>query len=294
MPRITKDGKWYIVGADIEVSNINEKLNSVLIENIVGFLVFIGLLIPFIIRYENLIKKENEYHLLQQKQLQEQNKLAQMGEMIGNISHQWRQPLSEINSYLMDIEIDFDENKLDKNNLQNKLSKIENLTEHMSLTISDFNNFFRKDKIKDTFSLKEVIEQSMSICKTTCVKHNIDVKINIITDTTIDGFKGEFIQALITIYQNAKDAMIINNIANPILIITVEKTSNNLTITIQDNAGGINDKIIDKIFDPYFTTKFKSQGVGIGLYMTKIILKNNNANISVSNKNDGAEFKITI
>jgi len=295
MPRQAKDGTWYIVGADIEVSYVDKILNNMLVDYVILFTVFLVILLPFIKIFNNMIKKEKEELLSSQKAMLEQLKLAQMGSMIGNIAHQWRQPLSQINSIVMRLENDYNQKKLKSIDLEKYISDIENITEYMSNTISDFNNFFKQDKQKDIFSINEFLEQVLDIFKPTIIKYNIDVQLILDKEYTITTYKGELIQVLLVIFQNAKDIFLEKNIKNPKIIIKTISDKQYLHIVVEDNAQGVKEENIDKIFEPYFTTKFKAQGTGIGLYMAKIIIEQNiKGKLSVSNSDCGAVFTISL
>ena len=304
MPQLSPSGIWYLIGADIEISDINDKLNNILIKYLIAFIIFVLILFLFMRKLLVIIKKENKDQLSQQKAILNQTKFTQMGEVIGNISHQWRQPLSELNSIIMKIDIDFKHKKLTDNNLEQYLVNIERLTEYMSSTIDDFNDYYKKDKIKESFIISKAIEKAVLLCENNFLKYSIKIELDIVQNIQYNGLKNEFIQVILAILNNAKDALISKKIDIPIVQIKVIKKDDKIMITIHDNAGGINQENIEKIFDPYFTTKFKSNGVGIGLYMSKsIIQKNMNGNLTVENKELkdsnqvsylGAEFKIIL
>lgn len=274
-----------------------------------GSVVIIGLLMIFL-RKQNVLKTEieslNEKLKLEiEKEVKKsrkkdqtifkQAKLVNMGEMIGNISHQWRQPLSEINSIVMKIESDFYTKKMNVETLDANLTKIEDLTEYMSNTIESFNNFFKIEKETKDFLLSDCVHNVVYLFESSFQKHQINIDLNVIKDTNVNSFEGEFIQVLIIILQNAKDVLMINNIEKPNIKIIIDEQDGKPILKISDNAGGVSDDIMDKIFEPYFTTKFKSKGIGIGLYMAKMIIeKNMNGSLDVHNINDGAEFIIEL
>ncbi len=286
MPKQSSDGSWYIIGADIKIDHIDQELNKMIIDYFGVFIAFMIILLPFFLKFRILEKDGIKEELQNQKNLLEQNKLAQMGEMIGNIAHQWRQPLSEINSIVMNI---------DDKNIDNSVDKIETITEYMSETINNFNNFFRIDKQKEIYSIMEVISISLNICHNILNKHNIKIDTNTNEDIKYNGYKGELSQVIIALIKNASDAIAKNKIENPKIDIRAKSIDNKIIIDIQDNANGIDEDIIDNIFDPYFTTKFKSEGTGIGLYMSKVIIeKNMNGKLSVSNNSNGAIFRIEL
>jgi PAS domain S-box-containing protein len=237
-----------------------------------------------------LLKEEK---VKQQNILIQKSKMAAMGEMIGNIAHQWRQPLSQVSGLFFDIESAYDYKELDKKYLQNRVDEANDLLEYMSKTIDDFRNFFNPNSKKELFYLNEAIDNAVKIVKSTLTFHHIELIINIEEDYKIDGYKNEYSQAIMNIISNAKDILLEKNIKNPQIRIYAQKNEK-LCLHIEDNAGGIDDTIINKIFDPYFTTKYE-YGTGIGLYMTKMIIEEKmNGTIKVKNSTNGAIFSIEI
>lgn len=240
-------------------------------------------------KIKQAIKKEREaIYEKQEKQrlLITQSRLAQTGEMIGNIAHQWRQPLMQLSSIFMFLEAYLDKNKIDKKLFFTKFDEANETIEFMSKTIDDFRNFYRYDKKQEIFKLKDAINKSISIINSSLQYHKINLSF-ISEDDSINtlGYKNEFSQALLNIISNSKDALLQTNTLEPKIKIELFKNKDYANILIQDNAGGIKKDIIEKIFDPYFTTKHAYQGTGIGLYMTKIIIeKNMQGKISVLNK----------
>ncbi|NQY22231.1 MAG: PAS domain-containing sensor histidine kinase, partial [Campylobacteraceae bacterium] len=227
----------------------------------------------------------------QEKILIQKSKMAAMGEMIGNIAHQWRQPLSQVSGLFFDIESAYDYKELDKKYLHNRVEEANNLIEYMSKTIDDFRNFFNPNSKKELFSMINSVNNSINIVKSTLDFHNIKISFVYDRDVDISGYKNEYSQAILNIITNAKDILIERSIKNPEITITLLENDN---LQIEDNAGGVDEKIIDKIFDPYFTTKFE-YGTGIGLYMTKLIIENKmNGLINIKNSYKGAVFTIKI
>ncbi|RXI24917.1 PAS domain-containing sensor histidine kinase [Aliarcobacter trophiarum] len=237
--------------------------------------------------------------------LAEQTKLAAMGEMIGNIAHQWRQPLNVISMLSSNMKLKKSMGKLDTNEMNENLQLITKTTEYLSSTIDTFNNFLKTDKEQSLFNLKENIENNILIV-TPCFKDfNIEISLDLENDIYIFGIANEFSQAFINILNNAKDALVQNLDEDELKIVKISSTinHNNIEIQIKDNALGINKDIINKIFEPYFTTKHQYQGTGLGLYMTRqIITSSLKGDIKVENsylnyKNQqyfGAKFTITL
>ena len=235
------------------------------------------------VKTKQLIEDKKE----QEQMLIHQSRLASMGEMLANISHQWRQPLNRIASFIMNMQIYIMDNYKEEKFLNKKLEESQFQLEYMSSTIDDFTEFYKKDKQKETFFISEAVQNSYTIIESSLNTNNITLEITITNDFEINSYKKELSQVLLNILQNAKDALLINQIQNPKIAITI----NDHKIFIQDNAKGISPDILSNIFDPYFTTKEKHKGTGLGLYMSKIIIeKNMKAKISAENKNDGALF----
>ena len=237
------------------------------------------------------------------KLFEEQSKLAAMGEMIGNIAHQWRQPLSVITTISSNIKLRSEYEQLEDYDIESDMNIIMQQAQYLSKTIDDFRNFIKNTKDAQKLSLKETIEKTLSILHSAMVNNSINVISDLKDDKNIDGYENELIQSFINIINNSKDALKehVKNDEKLIFINTIKEDSS-LIITIKDNGGGIPDNIIHRIFEPYFTTKNKNVGTGIGLSMTyKMITERHNASIDVyneeytyNNKNyKGACFKIT-
>ena len=230
-----------------------------------------------------------------EKLLFHQNKLAAMGEMLENIAHQWRQPLSQINSSVLVIDDILDDNSFKNIKIEEKLSEIESLTKYLSNTIDDFKDFFAQDKQKKIFNFRDTVEKALHIVKGNLQKHRIDTLLFIDESITYNSFENELQQVIVVILNNAKDAFMERSTFHPIIKISLEKEDNFYILTICDNAGGMTKAVKEKIFEPYFTTKHKSQGAGIGLYMSKKIIHNSlNGELSVTNSELGACFNIKL
>ncbi|UXC30578.1 PAS domain-containing sensor histidine kinase [Aliarcobacter butzleri] len=242
-------------------------------------------------RIEDEIKKNTK----QQHMIMQQNKLAQMGEMIENIAHQWRQPLAQINSSIILIDAILEKHNFKDTLVENKLTEIESLTSYMSKTISDFKNFFNPNKKKTIFKVEDAIQKANDVLKGLINSHHIQIEINIEKDLKINSYLGELQQVILIIINNSIDAFIHMNIHFPKILINAYTDNESLVIHVEDNALGINPDLLDKIFEPYFTTKHKAQGTGLGLYIAKMIVENSLLGfLSVENKQNGACFTIKI
>lgn len=260
-------------------------------EFVVGGVVMFIVFVIFILFLYKMYK--NDLHLKEKTQMLmiSQNRLASMGEMIGNISHQWRQPLAQVGTILINLELHSDKDKLTKEKLSQKIKEANEQLLFMSQTIDDFKNFFLPNKSKKEFSAQEVIFQAKKLLSASLEKYAIVVKIDIQNNFTHFGAATEIVQVLINIMNNAKEAFLAHEIKNREIEITAFLHKGVPSITLQNNAGRIDDAIIEKIFDPYFTTKESSSG--LGLYMSQMIIEKNGATLRVENVDDGVIFTIT-
>ena len=227
--------------------------------------------------------------------LLQQSRLAAMGEMIGNIAHQWRQPLNMLGLLVQELPVTYRMGELSGEYLDANVKKMLVTIRHMSKTIDDFRNFSRPDKEKTDFRILEMIEKTTSLLEGSLHAHRIRVSIQASADPVVSGYPNEFSQAVLNVMINARDALVSQAVDSPMIAIGIALEGGGCVVTIADNAGGIPEAIIDKVFYPYFTTKGPDQGTGIGLYMAKLIIeKNMGGRISVRNTADGAEFRIEL
>jgi C4-dicarboxylate-specific signal transduction histidine kinase len=222
----------------------------------------------------------------------QQARLASMGEMIANIAHQWRQPLSELTILLYEMKKEFQDTKQEKNVLKH-YKKSQNLIKKMSQTIDDFRNFFDPHKPKEYFRIKDVIDEAMYILKDTLKNENIDIQISADKNIKIFGFTNEFSHVLINILNNAKDAFYKLDKKDKTIQINIIESQKEIKINILDNATGIDKNKLDKVFEPYYTTKQNLQGTGLGLYIAKMIVEESmNGKLIVQNIVEGVCFTI--
>ena len=234
--------------------------------------------------------------------LLEQSRLAQLGEMISMIAHQWRQPLSTISSISIDMKM---KSELENYNLSIKeeainyekyintnLNKIDNLIQNLTTTIDDFRDFYKPNKALDKVTLEHIAKLSLHIMSASLIdKHNINIIEEYNSENKVAVYKNEIMQVILNILKNAQDNFQERQTKDPYIKIT---TKNN-TLTICDNGGGIKKDILPKIFDPYFSTKNEKNGTGLGLYMSKIIIENHHTGkLIVNNTDDGVCFKIQL
>ena len=244
---------------------------------------------------EEKVKEEIEKNRENEQLLVQKSKFIALGEMISNIAHQWRQPLSELSSILMFIKFKYSIGALDEKTMETKSKEADKVLEYMSHTIDDFRNFFMPKKEKEEFQLIKAVEIVMNIISSTLANYNIKISISIDENIKITTFLNEYKQVLLNIINNAKDVLIEKNIDNPQIQIHATQDNNYIILYIEDNGGGILVEPKSKIFEPYFTTKEDSHGTGIGLYMSKIIVeKNMKGKLKVKNIKNGAQFSILI
>ncbi|RXK06093.1 sensor histidine kinase [Halarcobacter bivalviorum] len=246
-------------------------------------------------QYQEQIKEHLEEITHQQNILAQQSKMAAIGTMIGNIAHQWRQPLSLISTAATGMKLKREIGDLSDKEFNDNLEYINQSTQYLSKTIDDFRNFFTSNKTKKEFSIDEAFENTFNLIKVQFKNHNIEV-FKEIGNTEIYGIQTELVQVLINVLNNSRDELIKmpNNTRKLIFIKTFEKEQQ-LFIEITDNAGGIDKEVLEHVFEPYFTTKNQSQGTGIGLYMSQeIIVKHMHGTIEMYNASynyDGEEYK---
>lgn len=224
-----------------------------------------------------------------------QDRLAVMGEMINNIAHQWHQPLNMLGLMIQQLPLFYQSGEISEEMLKGYVGESMELITHMSQTIEDFRNFFRPDKEKVTFSVNQVIARTLALIVKSFKDHNIGIALHTEDDLMANGHPNEYAQVLLNILMNARDELVGHNVDAALISIHAFVEGGISVVTITDNAGGISDEIIDRLFDPYFTTKSPDKGTGIGLFMSKTIIeKSMGGSLTVRNTGSGAEFRIEV
>ncbi len=268
IPNIVKikgvDGKIHLFRVAINEKRSNENLYSITLTDITE-------VEAYKTELQETIKKINE----KQQILIQNSKMASMGEMIANIAHQWRQPLNSLSALHTVLMMDYEDNgKLTQEQIAQFKEESSQYIHKMSSTIDDFRNFFSPTKEKENFIVSDAIKESIKFVKDSYVDSGVElIDRTQDRDAQMCSYKNELMQVVMILLNNSRDAVIGNKIRKPQVVVDLFHGEEKIEIRVQDNGGGIESDIMDRIFEPYFTTKFKSDGTGVGLYMSKIIIE---------------------
>lgn len=241
------------------------------------------------------LKVEEEIGLSRQKDLTifNQSKMAAMGELISMIAHQWRQPLTDISLQATKLIVKQSLKTLDDKYLEKNLDEMSDTIQYMSKTIDDFRDFYIPNKLKESVYLEHLLESSFRILKGILENNNIEIKSKFDNSLSILTHKNELIQVFLNILKNSIDVLIEQKVANPYIEVSCIEQENQIMVVIRDNGGGVEEGILNKIFNPYFTTKNEKNGTGLGLYMASMIVEDHcNGTIDVVNDSSGAVFSL--
>ena len=234
-------------------------------------------------------RKKQEVLLIQQ------SRLAAMGEMIGSIAHQWRQPLNALGLVLQNMRTQYKHGQLTDESMVRMTDKAARLLDRMSSTIDEFRNFFKPSKHQESFNLRQAMVSAADIMEAAFRNHNIELILECDDDIEIFGIAGELSQVLLNLLSNGKDALLASRQARPRILMRAVRVPDGVRIDVEDNGGGIPPTVIDKIFEPYFTTKDEGKGTGIGLYMSKTIVESYlPGRLLATNTAEGARFTLEI
>ena len=234
--------------------------------------------------------------------LKNKEKISALGDLLQSIAHQWRQPLSIITTSASSLKIQKDFGKVSDELIDEMCEHINNNAQDLSKTIDKFARFFEDKETIETLNLKDIIEESNSMLDSSFKNNDITLLCNL-EDVSIEATKKDIVQIIFTILTNAKDILLLNNIKDKYIKTELHKDNENIILTIHDSGGGVDEDIINKIFDPYFTTKHQSKGTGLGLYIVyELVTYSLFGQIVVSNENFtyensefyGAKFSITL
>ena len=242
-------------------------------------------------RVQEELTKNREKDLL----MIQQGRLAAMGEMMSNIAHQWRQPLNDLGIMIQMLRVDYDDGLLDQEQLDRSISDCMKVIQHMSQTIDTFRDFFKKDRSVQTFNVADAITAMAAMLRASLQAAGIRQQLDLEPDCFLVGLPNDFTQALLNLCNNARDILIARAVAEPVIVISSRSNGAALEITVEDNGGGVPPEILDRVFEPYFTTRHKAQGTGLGLYIVKKIIEESfHGSITVQNSLSGACFTITV
>ncbi|MGE4295261.1 MAG: PAS domain S-box protein [Campylobacterales bacterium] len=253
-------------------------------------------MISFFVDVSDLKALERE-HKMQEQLLIQQSKMAAMGEMIGAIAHQWRQPLNAVGLRVQGIKLDYEYNELTQERLDTAVRGVMEILMHMSATIDDFRNFFKPDKAPQSFDLVAAVKSAAALLEAQMTHNGIRIEFEVEGNPPPlrHGYPNEFKQAVLNLLSNAKDAIVENRAKGGRIRIRFENRGERVRVSIADNGGGIPETVKEKIFEPYFTTKEPGKGTGIGLYMSKMIIERSlSGRLEANNIDGGAEFVITV
>ena len=282
-PKVAKiegeDGKIHLFRVNINEKRSDENLYSITLTDITEVEAYKSEL-------QEKIKKIKE----KQQILIQNSKMASMGEMIANIAHQWRQPLNSLSALNTVLMMDYEDNgRLTQEEIAQFKEESSQYIHKMSSTIDDFRNFFSPTKEKEQFVVSDAIKESIKFVKDSYSDSNVEL-----IDRTQDGdtqmcsYKNELMQVIMILLNNSRDAVVGNKIEKPQVIVDLLHRDEKIEIRVKDNGGGIDEVIMDRIFEPYFTTKFKSDGTGVGLYMSKMIIEDSiGGELVLENADDG-------
>lgn len=227
--------------------------------------------------------------------LLQQSRQAALGEMIGNIAHQWRQPLNALGLVIQELSLAYELGSFTREHLDSSITGAMDIIFRMSQTIEDFSNFYKPDRDKRWFKVNEVVKKTVSLIDASFREYGIAIDADTAADLEIKGYPNDYAQVFFNIMMNARDALLERGTVNPRVTVSARMEEGRSVVTVSDNAGGIGEDILERIFDLYFTTKENGLGTGIGLFMAKIIIeKNMGGRLTVCNAGNGAEFRIEV
>lgn len=244
---------------------------------------------------ETRIQEEVQRNREKDAMMIQQSRFASMGEVISNISHQWRQPLNDLGIMIQMLRVDYDESLLDGKKIDEFSRGCMEIIQYMSQTINTFRNFFKKDQPSAQFEVATAIRKTVDLVQDSFQTDGIRLKLALESGWLIQGSANEFSQVILNLFNNARDVLVERSILAPEISVAIQLENGQIVVVVDDNAGGVPDDIFGKIFDPYFTTKHKSQGAGLGLYMSKMIIERKmGGSIEVGNTPDGARFQVVL
>ncbi|NCD11351.1 MAG: hypothetical protein EOL93_02260 [Epsilonproteobacteria bacterium] len=319
-PMIQNDGSVAILALDFSKEHYQKVLSSlrgleIFLQRMVLFLLLIfGILIVVIrmdikreqqkmdaqkaleqlnLTLEERIRDEVEKNRQKDRQLIQQSRLASMGEMISMIAHQWRQPLSAISSSVEGLRVKLALKKFDETLFEDKLCDVNGYVQHLSQTIDDFRQFFKESKAKNSVTLERIVERVLGIVHDSLHHKQIDVVLDLQAHVTFMTYSNELMHVLLNLIKNSEDVLMDNDVVYPWIKIATYANETELVLEVSDNGGGIQPEVMERIFEPYFSTKEMKDGTGLGLYMSKKMIEEHcGGKLLVSNNTQGAVFTL--
>ena len=291
--------------AELFVQDANNTKHTSIIITIITVLILLILIASIMLMLLRSLKNAESTRIEHEHQMVMQSRLAQMGEMISMIAHQWRQPLGAIAAVSIDMKMKLELETFDLSTAQGqkdiqdffneRVDDIAEFTKNLTRTINDFRDFYKQNKELKSVTMSEPLNKALNIIRASLKTNNIELKEEYRSMKTLAVYESELMQVLLNIFKNAQDAFEGEQIKNAQLLISTQDVDDGILIKICDNAGGIEQHILDKIFNPYFSTKEAKNGTGLGLYMSKIIIEeHHNGELRVSNVNEGSCFEILL
>ena len=303
IPMSLKNGQFFVISAEISMESYIKIINDIKYKYLFEMLLHLLLTIPIILTLYLFIKEKNFENLKMEQDLMKSEKMASLGKMIANIAHQWRQPLSAIATSATGMQLQKEYGILKDEDFVKSCKMINENAQYLSKTIDTFNDFIKGKKNRIKFDMTVEINSFLTLVESSIKINNINLVLDLEENIEIDNYPNELLQCIFNIFNNAKDALVEKEIDDKYISISTKSIKNDVVISVKDNAGGMEDNVLKQIFEPYFTTKHKSKGTGLGLNITyNLITKGMNGKIEANNvtfkynKNTytGAEFKITL
>ena len=303
IPINLENGQLIVISSEISMEAYNKIINNIKYDYLLEILLYLLLTVPIILSVYFFIKEKNSQNLKMEQDLMKSEKMAALGEMIANIAHQWRQPLSAIATSATGMQLQKEIGILEDEDLFKYCQMINKNAQYLSKTIDNFSDFIKGERNIIEFDMTENINSFLSLVESSIKLYNINLVLDLEENIKINNYPNELLQCIFNIFNNAKDALVEKEVDDKYIFITTKTVKNNVLIEIKDNAGGMEDKVLKQIFEPYFSTKHKSKGTGLGLNITyNLITKGMRGKIEANNitfkynKNTykGAIFKIIL
>ena len=303
IPLTLENSQIIVISAEVSMEAFNKIIDDIKYKYLEETLLYLLLTLPIIFTTYLLIKEKTLENLKMEQDMMRSEKMAALGEMIANIAHQWRQPLSVISTGVTGMKMQKEYGILNDEEFDKTCQAINDNAQYLSKTIDHFSDFIKGERNKVEFDLRDNINNFLTLVQGSIKIHNINIVLDLEENIKINNYPNELLQCLFNIFNNAKDALIEKKVENKYVFISSKIKKNHVIIKIKDNAHGIANSALPHIFEPYFTTKDKSKGTGLGLNITyNLVTKGMDGSIEaynvsfIYNKNEytGAEFRIEL